>query len=554
MIRVSVEAPDNQRYRLKPIVDLRQRFIDDGILVGFELRNPDLRVVHHDIAIRDLENSPDKRLATPVIVDERIDGAQVVNSVAVRSAMAHPDVKFWLKRNTFRDWRLNNAGLVADRYHYQVLNDIAEFHFDVTEHKCVMPVTADMAAKIRLLPTVSCDLFKVFRDQEIDWNQKRPIDVSFAGLVDYEVRGTDYWDGKLAAAHAATVGGIRFLPDLHRRAAVQQLAKLRHLRVLIGMNRALQPDLYEASMMRSSISVSPWGFGEYAYRDYQSILAGCVMVKPPTDHVETFAPDIYQAGKYYVACKADFSDLPEVVEGIMSDRSKAIELARRARKDMLEANTPERVHAYYLQLFRQALGEDLVDKAVAGLARRGAALSLAKGPVIATRSEVRGTLSAASEVGAASSVVFVEDHSAGNTHDIRLLSADPVPAGLYRVRLAVRKQGRSHCAIQLHLNFKEQIWLDIDLDACTARIRHTNGDLFRVVFGPELSETGDGWTVVTLAIHVTEFIETGVGLVLYAADGNNSSYDGDGRAALAVSALDLMRMDMQTWPADAAIQ
>src|SRR5690242_10992024 len=101
MIRVSIDTLDTYRYRLKPIVDLRQRFLEEGILVGFELKNPDLRIVHQDIAIAEIEQSPDGRLATPTIVDERVDGAQVINNVRVRSALAHSDVKFWLKRNTF---------------------------------------------------------------------------------------------------------------------------------------------------------------------------------------------------------------------------------------------------------------------------------------------------------------------------------------------------------------------------------------------------------------------------------------------------------------------
>src|SRR6185436_4393971 len=168
--------------------------------------------------------------------------------------MAHQDVKVWLKRNTFRDYRLNNAKLVAGSYHYQQLIEVPDFQIEAAEPVCAMEVTEAMAAKIRLLPTVGCRQFAVFREKAIDWNEKRPIDVSFAGLVDYEVRATDYWDGKLGEARAASKGGIAFLPERHRRAAVLELAKLHNLRVLIGLNRVLQPDLYQTTLLRSSIS------------------------------------------------------------------------------------------------------------------------------------------------------------------------------------------------------------------------------------------------------------------------------------------------------------
>jgi hypothetical protein len=300
--------------------------------------------------------------------------------------MAHPDVKLWLKRNTFRDYRLNNTRFVAGRYHYRLLNEVPDFHVDVAERDVAKPVTEEMAKKIRLLPTVSIDRFQYFREQKIDWNQKRPTDVMFAGLVDYEVRSTDFWDDKFDIAANATNLGVEFLPDRHRRAAVLQLARLRHLRVLIGMNRSIQPDLYGPAMLRSSISVSPWGFGEYGYRDYESILAGCVMVKPLTDHVETFAPDIYQAGKYYVPCKPDFSDLPDVIERIMRDRTTAIELARGAREDMLQANTADRVFDYYRGLLLEALGEETVRRAKSVTnSPSGPLLSLRKGKAIPIR-------------------------------------------------------------------------------------------------------------------------------------------------------------------------
>jgi hypothetical protein len=345
------------------------------------------------------------------------------------------------------------------------------------------------------------------------------------------------------------------LPDRHRRAAVQHMARLRHLRVLIGMNRSLQADLYEQAMMRSSISISPWGFGEYGYRDYESILAGCVMVKPLTDHVETFAPDIYQSGKYYFACKADFSDLAVVIEEIMSDRSRAIELARRAHDDMLKANSPERVYSYYLDLFKQALGKEVVAQAASWASSAGPLLSLERGQILAVRSEIHPGALVPRAIGTKSSIVLKEDSSTKNTHDIRIFADVPVPAGLYRLRAAVRKRGRSGVALQLHLNWKEQIWFDFDLDLLVAEHRHTNGELFKPLYGPELSNIGDGWIVITLAVELTDLAESGLGLVLYASDkGNYPGYDGDGRVALELAALDLTRIDMRVLPVDTVAQ
>ena len=546
MIRVSIEVPEGFQYRLKPVVDLRSRFLDYGILVGFGLKGADLRIIHQDIAIAELANSPSRRLATPTIIDERVDGAQIIDRLDVRELMEHPDVKLWLKRNTFRDYKLNNTPLVAGRYHYHLLNEVPEFHVDAVGREVSKAITFDMAKKIRLLPTVSVDRFAYFREQKIDWNHRRPIDVMFAGLVDYEIRGTDFWDDKFDLVVNATNSGVEFLNDRHRRAAVQQLTRLRHLRVLIGMNRSIQHDLYGPTMLRSSISISPWGFGEYGYRDYESVLAGCVMVKPDTDYVQTFAPDIYQSEKYYIACKPDFSDLPEIVERIMRDRTEAIELARRARADMLEANTPDRVFDYYLGLFREALGEEVMRRAESQTDSSGPLVSLTKGTSIAVRASVRRNGSAAPAVGAESTIVLTEDKSPNNSHDLRIFSDQPAPVGLYRVRAVVRHLGRKGCALQLHQNWKDQIWVDVDLESGRSRMRHEVGRLFKFVYGVESTKLSDGWVAIGFAVHLTDVVDAQLGLVLYASDDPSSSgYDGDGRDALEVAALDVTRMDVR---------
>src|SRR4051794_3135705 len=260
MIKVSIEVTELFQERLKPIVDLRQRFLQNGILVGFDLKSADLRILHHNVAMNELAASSHGRLRTPVIVYERIDSAVIHNDPQVRSLLASEDVKLWLKLNSLRNHNLNNEPFLGGAYHYRVLNEFPDLHIDGLEQACTLPVTPEMTAKIRLLPIVPTDLLAGFRETVINWSEKRPIDVSFAGLVDYEVRGTDYWDGKLAEALAIAPWDAAALVNNHRRAAVLQLGKLRHLRVLIGINRALQPDLYLAAMLRSSISISPWGF------------------------------------------------------------------------------------------------------------------------------------------------------------------------------------------------------------------------------------------------------------------------------------------------------
>lgn len=38
---------------------------------------------------------------------------------------------------------------------------------------------------------------------------------------------------------------------------------------------------------QAKIIVSPWGYGEICYRDFEALLDDCVLVKPRTDFVQT---------------------------------------------------------------------------------------------------------------------------------------------------------------------------------------------------------------------------------------------------------------------------
>lgn len=356
MIRVSIDLPVGFRYRTKPLVDNLELFLNQDVFLGHDLPNPDLRILHNDTAVEELASSPNGRLRTATIVYERVDGAIVINDVRVRAAMAHPDVKLWLKRNSYRDFSLNNRNTLHGNLHYMTLNTLERFAVEPTAGEPPrMPITHEMAAKIRFLPVAYIDRFSTLREATIDWSAIRPIDIGFAGTIDYGGITRDYWDDSYDAAQAASLTGYDTLIIKHRREAVRQLIRLKNLRIVVGTNGAVGPGLYWPMMLQTSIAISPWGLGEYSYRDYEAILAGSVLVKPASDHIETFAPDIYQSHKYYVPCAPDFSDLADVVRSIMSNRQRAMETAQRARNDVIAANKPEPVVKYFANLFREAL-------------------------------------------------------------------------------------------------------------------------------------------------------------------------------------------------------
>ena len=88
---------------------------------------------------------------------------------------------------------------------------------------------------------------------------------------------------------------------------------------------------YIAEMTQAKVSVSPFGVGEFCYRDYESIACGAALVKPDMSHLETW-PDLYQGQKTYISHKWDLSDFTEKLDGILSDDASRVEIAVAAQE------------------------------------------------------------------------------------------------------------------------------------------------------------------------------------------------------------------------------
>lgn len=120
-------------------------------------------------------------------------------------------------------------------------------------------------------------------------------------------------------------------------AAIEALSD--RFRVHAPTDRVSQAEYYR-EMLRSRMSLSPFGFGEICWRDFEAILCGSLLVKPDMSHVET-APDLFVPGETYVPVAWDYSDLPQVVERFTGDEPARAAVAAEARRRLLDALRPE---------------------------------------------------------------------------------------------------------------------------------------------------------------------------------------------------------------------
>lgn len=108
---------------------------------------------------------------------------------------------------------------------------------------------------------------------------------------------------------------------------------------------------YMEKLYMSKYTVSPFGMGEICYRDFECIRFGTILIKPQMDKVIT-KPDYFKPWETYIPCKADFSDLKEVVEDCIINYPKYSDISRNAQKTLRELYTSENLVKHWYDIIK----------------------------------------------------------------------------------------------------------------------------------------------------------------------------------------------------------
>lgn len=84
---------------------------------------------------------------------------------------------------------------------------------------------------------------------------------------------------------------------------------------------------YYRELAHSKLVISPFGWGEICYRDYEAFLAGSLLLKPDMSHLETW-PDLYQPYKTYVPFQWDLSDVRDQIEHCLDHYRDYMDIAQ----------------------------------------------------------------------------------------------------------------------------------------------------------------------------------------------------------------------------------
>ena len=89
-------------------------------------------------------------------------------------------------------------------------------------------------------------------------------------------------------------------------------------RVLTGF---VSPDKFQEEIENTKIVLSPYGWGEVCFRDFEAVLNGSLLLKPDMGHLETW-PDIFHPYETYVPFRWDCEDLVEKIDEYLKNDEK----------------------------------------------------------------------------------------------------------------------------------------------------------------------------------------------------------------------------------------
>ncbi|WP_129714878.1 glycosyltransferase family 1 protein [Pedobacter sp. SYP-B3415] len=143
---------------------------------------------------------------------------------------------------------------------------------------------------------------------------------------------------KVVPVFKTRIHDLAFRGTLHADSSVNQISAQRNtlLQLLGTLGRNVVTGKYvgKAAYLRelrnSKVSISPYGWGEICYRDFETFLAGSLLIKPDMGHLETF-PDLFIANQTYLPVSWNLTNLPELIDCVLDNYNEYRHIAHDAQ-------------------------------------------------------------------------------------------------------------------------------------------------------------------------------------------------------------------------------
>jgi hypothetical protein len=77
---------------------------------------------------------------------------------------------------------------------------------------------------------------------------------------------------------------------------------------------------YKRELQNTMSVLSPFGWGEICFRDFEAMQYGCALIKPSVEHLETW-PDLFVEGETYIKIPWDFDESEKKLRDIMKNHT-----------------------------------------------------------------------------------------------------------------------------------------------------------------------------------------------------------------------------------------
>lgn len=272
--------------------------------------------------------------------------ADLSDSTGFLKTAALPAVDVYIKNQVLRDRRsylepLYGARLFTDFYHRTA---------GVTDDS---PVFQQPVADAALLDKI-----------RVGWNSGL-ADYSFQGLYRQLLFARTGWPRLLrhprrfvpAERRRPLAVSCRIGTNYHRATVAWQRQQVqRRLHPFAPAGR-LSRRRYFAELASSRLVVSPFGFGEINYRDYETFLSGAALLKPDMSHLETW-PDLFRTDETVIVHRWDLSDLTQVTEAAVDEPDRCRDVAAAAQAAYRRHLDPATGPALFAAHVRQAILPD----------------------------------------------------------------------------------------------------------------------------------------------------------------------------------------------------
>ncbi|MBG6234389.1 hypothetical protein IWX76_000944 [Pedobacter sp. CAN_A7] len=114
------------------------------------------------------------------------------------------------------------------------------------------------------------------------------------------------------------------------------LALFQKLNLTIASGKNVSKARYWKELRDSKLSISPFGWGEICYRDFETFIAGSVLIKPLMSHLETY-PNLFVENETYVPVSWNLHDLEEKLEHMVTHYEVYKQIAKNAQLQYFNA-------------------------------------------------------------------------------------------------------------------------------------------------------------------------------------------------------------------------